>query len=119
MRKLPGPSKRLFIEGNRLTKRRGDLRDCAGFTGAPSVAAAKNQHLYVRVADSLQQRGIDTTESTDLTAFLLELPHERNEVMFILRRQLTLQDYIEELHCIFERETPAVVHVRGAVFYAA
>jgi hypothetical protein len=46
----------------------------------------------------------------------LQRPHERDQVGFLLWRQLQLEDQVEKLYRIFESQKPAVVHVRRRFF---
>ena len=48
-----------------------------------------------------------------------QLTHECDEVLLLLRRQLCLQDQVEELHDVLEREQPAIVQMRPAVLDAS
>ena len=46
-----------------------------------------------------------------LSAKPLQLPHERDELLLLLLGQLRLQDQVEELYRVFQRQKPAVMEV--------
>ena len=50
---------------------------------------------------------------------LLQLAHEGDEVLLLLRSELQLENDVEELHSVFERQQSAIVQIRRTVFDAS
>ena len=49
----------------------------------------------------------------------VQLPHERNQIRFLLLFELQSKHEVEELHRIFQRQAAAVVEIWRALFDAA
>src|ERR1700676_4729609 len=55
------------------------------------------------------------SKTTRPTTHDLQLPHELNQIVLFLGSEFEFQDQVEELHRVFQCQSPAVMEIRWAV----